>query len=292
MEALCAPLPLLPLGQHGVQPPRSLLPPLGAGALGQEETVGLARLAEPLGGTAIEGLVPPHRGPARSAQRPLRDHARCGWRRPKPWHLRAPARLWRTAPWEASQRGVDLHGKDGGFFGTRKRGQRLPTGRTVSRRGAQGLPCRHDKQDRTVPAAMALAARLWPPRARTRRRGLLHPRRACRWLALGAVQALGQGADRGLQRFPCGLQSRVPRSKLLLLPPPVVRLPREVALGRLRQDNRLVGKGRGPTLVPWGTCGGRPPLGEDAVHGRLYRRLCWTVPTFLQEVVGWPNIYP
>jgi hypothetical protein len=97
--------------------------------------------------------------------------------------------------------------------------------------------------------------------ARTRRLGLIHTIRACRFLALGAVQALVQVADRSLQRFHFRLQSRFPLDKPLMLPSPVVRLPLELDIGLLRQDNRLLGKGRGTPLVPWGKFGGRPHLG-------------------------------
>ena len=79
--------------------------------------------------------------------------------------------------------------------------------------------------------------------------------------ALGAVQALVQVADRGLQRFHFRLQGRFPLYKPLVLPPPVVRLPLELDIGLLRQDDRLLGKGRGTTLVHWGKFGGRHHLG-------------------------------
>jgi hypothetical protein len=156
---------------------------------------------------------------------------------------------------------LDLHFNDGGFFGTRKRCKRLTTGRTACLRGAQGMHFRHDKQGRTVTAAMALTARLLPPMARTRRRGRIRIIRTCRFLALGAVQALAQVTDRGLQRFHFRLQGHFPLDKPRMLPPPVVRLPLELDIGLLRQDDRLLGKGRGTTLVPWGTLGGRPHLG-------------------------------
>ena len=108
---------------------------------------------------------------------------------------------------------------------------------------------------------MTRAARLLPPMARTRRLGRIHIIRTCRFLALGAVQALTQVPDRGLQRFHFRLQGRFPLYKALMLLPPVVRLPLELDLGLLRQDDRLLGKGRGTTRVPWGKLGSRPHLG-------------------------------
>ena len=64
-----------------------------------------------------------------------------------------------------------------------------------------------------------------------------------------AVQALAQGMDRGLQRFTSAFRA-ASRSTRRMSPPPVVRLPLELDIGLLRQDDRLLGKGRGTTLVP------------------------------------------
>src|SRR3989442_7000364 len=97
---------------------------------------------------------------------------------------------------------------DGGFFGTRKRSKRFATGRAACLRGAQVMHFGHDQQGRTVAAAMALAARLLPPLARTRRLGLSHILRTCRFLALGAVETLGQVADRRLKRCHLCCQGR------------------------------------------------------------------------------------
>ena len=131
MEALFAHLPLIQRGHHWLTQPRYFLPPIGEGALGQGDTVMLALLAEPLGGTAIAVFVEQHRGPERYPQWAFRDHAWRGRRRHDAWDLRTSACLVMTAPLEASKMRLDLHFNAGRFFGTRKRCTRLPTGRTA-----------------------------------------------------------------------------------------------------------------------------------------------------------------
>src|SRR4029450_5218983 len=152
----------------------------------------LELLAEPIGGPAIEVFVQQHYGPERYPQGTFRDHARRGRCRHKAWDLRAPARLLITATLDASKMGLDLHFNNGGFFSTRKRSKRLPTGRTACLRGAQVMHFRDHQQGRTLTAAMALAPRLLTPMAKTQRLGLSPIIRPCRFLALGAVETRGQ----------------------------------------------------------------------------------------------------
>src|SRR3989442_15822600 len=97
---------------------------------------------------------------------------------------------------------------DGGFFGTRKRSKRFATGRAACLRGAHVMHFGHHQQGRTVAAAMALAARLLPPIARTRRLGLTRMIGTRGFLALGAVETLCQVADRRLKRFHLCRQGR------------------------------------------------------------------------------------
>src|SRR5262244_461755 len=221
----------------------------------------LELLAEPRGGTAIEVFVQQHRGPERYSQRTFWDHARCGRRGHNAWNLGALAGLLIPAPLNTSQMGLDLHFKDGGFFGTRKRCKCLTTGRTACLRGAQVMHFGHHRESRALTAALALAARLLPPTSGTGRLGLTSTVRTHRFFAFSAVEALVQVADRGLQCFHLRLQGRFPLDKPLLLPPPVVRLPLALDIGLLCQDDCLLGKGCGPPLVPWGKFGGRPHLG-------------------------------
>src|SRR5437879_10518531 len=200
MEALFAHLPLIQRGHHWLKQHRYFLQPIGEGALGQGDTVMRELLAAPRGGTAIEVFVEQHRGPERYPEWTFRYHARRGRRRHKAWNLRAPAHLLITTTLDAPQMGLDLHFYDGGFFGTRKRCKRLTTGWTACLRRAQVMHFGYHEQGRTLTAAMALAAGLLPPMARTRRLGRRCILRTCRFLALGAVETLDQVAARCLKR--------------------------------------------------------------------------------------------
>jgi hypothetical protein len=62
--------------------------------------------------------------------------------------------------------------------------------------------------------------------------------------AFRPVQMLGELADRGLQGFDLGLQRCFPLQPLLVLRPPVVRLPGKLDIGLFRQPHGLLGKGR------------------------------------------------
>src|SRR6266446_6464580 len=89
----------------------------------------------------------------------------------------------------------------------------------------------YHEQGRTLTAAMALAARLLPPMARTRRLGLRCLIRSCRFFALGAVETLGQVADRRLKRGHLCCQGRFALDRPRVLRLPVICLPRDVLPG-------------------------------------------------------------
>src|SRR5437870_1913360 len=149
----------------------------------------------------------------------------------------------------------------------------------------------HDKQDRTVTAAMALAARLLPPMARTQRLGLIRMIRACRFLALGAVETLGQVADRRLKRFRFCRQVRFGLYRPRVLRPPVVRFPLELDIVLLRQHHRLLGKRRRALIIDRCKLSGGDALWLSAFHGLGYSSFFWKVPFFLMATMGCPNIY-
>src|SRR5438105_10446294 len=149
----------------------------------------------------------------------------------------------------------------------------------------------HDKQDRTVTAAMALAARLLPPMARTQRLGLIRMIRACRFLALGAVETLGQVADRRPHRSHFGRQGRFAPYRPRVLRPPVVRFPLELDIVLLRQHHRLLGKRRRALIIDRCKRSGGDALWLSAFHGLGYSSFFWKVPFFLMATMGCPNIY-
>src|SRR5262249_41616350 len=95
-----------------------------------------------------------------------------------------------------------------------------------------------------ITAAMALAARLLPPISGTRWFALPGSVVTRSSLALGAVEALIQVADRGLKRCHLPLQGRFAFQQPRVLRPPVVRLPLELDIGLLGQHHCLLGKGR------------------------------------------------
>src|SRR5437660_6386833 len=149
----------------------------------------------------------------------------------------------------------------------------------------------HDKQDRTVTAAMALAARLLPPMARTQRLGLIRMIRACRFLALGAVETRGQFADPRLKRFHFCRQGRFALYRPRVLRPPVVRFPLELDIVLLRQHHRLLGKRRRALIIDRCKLSGGDALWLSAFHGLGYSSFFWKVPFFLMATMGCPNIY-
>jgi hypothetical protein len=164
--------------------------------------------------------------------------------------------------------------------------KRCATGRAVLRRLAHVVPFRYHRQGRTITAAMPRTAGLLPPLAGTGHPGCTSTVGTRSLLALHAVQALWQIADRGLMRFHLRLQGRCSLQKSLVLPPSVVRLPLELNIGLLRQYHRLLGKRRGTTPVHRCKFGGRNHLWYGAFHGLLYSSFGWKVPLFLKGEVG------
>ena len=131
---------------------------------------------------------------------------------------------------------------------------------------------------------MALAARLLPPTSGTGWFALPGSVATRSFLALGAVEALVQVADRGLKRFHLRLQGCFPLYKPLMLPPPVVRLPRELDVGLLRQHHGLLGKGRRASPVHRRKLRRRYRLWQGVFHGLGYSSFFWKVPLFLKGI--------
>src|SRR5713101_1852992 len=133
---------------------------------------------------------------------------------------------------------------------------------------------------------MALATRLLPPIAGTgwfELPGSVTPRS---FLALGAVEALVQVADRGLKRFHLRLQGRFALHQPRVLRPPVVRLPLELDIGLLRQHHGLLRKGGGAIAVHRRKLGGGDQLWLSTFHGLRYTSFFWKVPFFLMGMMG------
>src|SRR6266705_6072997 len=147
------------------------------------------------------------------------------------------------------------------------------------------------EQGRTLTAAMALAARLLPPMARTRRLGLRCLIRSCRFFALGAVETLGQVADRRLKRGHLCCQGRFALDRPRVLRLPVIGLPRELDIGLLRQHHALLGKRRGVVPVTCRQIREGVDIGLGALHGIRYSRFIWNVLDFLLGAMGWPKLY-
>src|SRR6266849_3678925 len=142
----------------------------------------------------------------------------------------------------------------------------------------------HHWQGGTITTAMSLTPRLLSPLAGTGRLRRASPVGPRRLLALGAVQPLGQVADGGLERFHFRLQGRFPLHKPRVLRPPVVRLPRELDVGLLRQHHCLLGKGRRASPVHRRKLGSRYRLWQGVFHGLGYSSFFWKVPLFLKGI--------
>src|SRR5216684_6609606 len=142
----------------------------------------------------------------------------------------------------------------------------------------------HHWQGGTITTAMSPTPRLLPPLAGTGRLGRASPVGPRRLLALGAVQPLGQVADGGPERFHFRLQGRFPLHKPRVLRPPVVRLPRELDVGLLRQHHGLLGKGRRASPVHRRKLGRRYRLWQGVFHGLGYSSFFWKVPLFLKGI--------
>src|SRR5712691_10481993 len=149
----------------------------------------------------------------------------------------------------------------------------------------------HHWQGGTITTAMSPTPRLLPPLAGTGRLGRASPVGPRRLLALGAVQPLGQVADGGLERFHFRLQGRFPLHKPRVLRPPVVRLPRELDVGLLRQHHGLLGKGSGVVAVTRRQIRDGVDIGVSALHGERYTRFFWNVLVFMMGVLGSPKLY-
>src|SRR5262245_4667228 len=138
---------------------------------------------------------------------------------------------------------------------------------------------------------MALAARLLPPMARTRRLGLSCLLRSCRFFALGTVETLDQVADRCLLRVHFCRQGRFAFDRPRVLRLPVIGLPRELDIGLLRQHHALLGKRRGVVAVPCREIRGGVALRVGTLHRIRYSRFIWNVLDFLLGAMGWPKLY-
>src|SRR5713101_7711751 len=106
-------------------------------------------------------------------------------------------------------------------------------------------------------------------------------------LALGAIQALGQVADRGLQRFHVRLQGGFPLHQPLVWRLPVVCLPCELDVGLLCQHHCLLRKGHRASPLHWPKFGRRDRLWQGIFHGLGYSSFFWKVPLFLKGI--WVN---
>jgi hypothetical protein len=147
---------------------------------------------------------------------------------------------------------LDLDCDDGGCFGHRKRLERFPTDRAGVLRGTEVADFDHHGEGGTVPAAMPRPAGLLPPLSGAGRLGLAGTVGAGRFFTLGAVEALLQGAERGLMGRDFCLQRCFSLHQLLVLGPPVGRLPFELDLGLVGQHHRLRGTRGG--LLPVHRC--------------------------------------
>ncbi len=145
---------------------------------------------------------------------------------------------------------------------------------------------RHNRQGGALTSAMPLAARLLSPWARARRRGRIRLVRTRRVLALGAVETLGQVADRRFKRGHLCSQGCFTLHRARMLRLPVIRFPRKFNIDLLRQHHTLLGKRRGVVT-------GFPPqiaegivLGLSALHGRCYSRFFWNVLVLYERGTG------
>src|SRR6266571_2524830 len=149
----------------------------------------------------------------------------------------------------------------------------------------------YHQQGQTLTATMPLATGLLPPMARTRRLGRHGIIWACRFLALGAVQPLGQVADRGLKRCHFCRQGRFALDRPRVLRLPVIRLPRELDIGLLRQYHTLLSKRGGVVAVARRQIRDEVHIGRCVLHGERYTRFFWNVLVFMTGVLGSPKLY-
>src|SRR5215813_8307208 len=202
----------------------------------------LERLAETCGGPAVEEIVKQDFRPHRHPDRAFGNEARGRWGRHDTRTLRTATPLVVTLPLDTTHMRLDLDFNDGGCFGGRKRAERCPTACAAFLRCAQVADFDDDRQGGTVTAAVPRTAGLLSPLTRAdlwRDTSLIEVRR---FFAFRPVQTLGEVADRGLMGFDCCLQCCFPLHQLLVLRPPVVRLPGELDIGLFRQYHGLLGK--------------------------------------------------
>src|SRR5712691_11611448 len=228
-----------------------------------------------MGGTAIEIFVQQHHRPDRYPQWAFRDHARRWRRRHDARDLRTLTRLVVALALDASNMGLDLDFDQVGLFAAGKRHEGGPTGRAVFGCLAHVMHFCHYWQGGTITPAVSLTPRLLSPLAGTGRLGCTSTVGTRRLLALGAVQTLGQVADRGLKRCHFRLQGCFALEKPLVLRPPVIGLPLEPNIGLLRQHHGVLGKGRGAILVHRCHLAGGVHLGYGMFHGLRYTRFFW-----------------
>src|SRR5262249_57908353 len=139
---------------------------------------------------------------------------------------------------------LDLDCNDGGGFGARKGPEGCPTAWAALLRRAQVADFFDAGERGTGPAAVPRTAGLLAALPRARGWGLASLVQARRFFAFRPVQTLGEVAHRGLKGFDLGLQRGFPLHQLLVLRPPIVRLPGELDIGLFRQHYGLLGNGR------------------------------------------------
>jgi hypothetical protein len=181
---------------------------------------------------------------------------------------------------------LDLDFNNGGGFGGRKRAERFPTARAAFLLCAQVSDFDDDGQGGTVTAAVPRTARLLSPLTRAnswRGTSLIEVRH---FFAFRPVQTLSEVADRGLMGCDCCLQCGFPLHQLLVLRPPVVRLPGELDIGLFRQYHGLLGKGCRPLPVDRCKLRGDDDLWQGTFHVLLYTSFCWKMLWSLKSDVG------
>jgi hypothetical protein len=136
--------------------------------------------------------------------------------------------------------GLDLDLQDGGRFRTRKGAERNPPHGTALLRLAEVMDFHHPRERGPVSAAVAGPAWLVAPlagRRGLREAGLLTTRPV---FAFRSIQALREGADRGLLHGDGRLESRFALGHELVLGPPIVHLTGEVDIRLFRQLDLLL----------------------------------------------------
>ena len=165
---------------------------------------------------------------------------------------------------------LDLDFNDGGCFGARKGPECFPTAWAAFLRRAQVANFVDHGECGTGSAAVPRPAGLLSALTGARGWGCASLVGTRRFFAFRPVQTLGEVTDRGLIGFDFRLQSRFPLHQLLVLCPPVVRLPFQLDIGLFRQHHRLLGKGGSALLIPRRKLGGGYHLWQGTFHILLY----------------------